>query len=299
MPCLQLALASAVQFWAGLPFYRNAWWALRARSAHMSVRVVLGTSAAYGYSLAALLAPAPGRPAATYFETSAVLIALVLLGKYLEALAKGRAAETVALLLRLQPPTARVVREDAVHEVPLAEVRAGDILEVRPGERIPVDGRLLQGASTVDESMLTGERLPVDRTPGQGVAGGTLNGAGAFTVRAERVGDDTALAAIARAVGEAQGGRAPIQRAADAASAWLVPVVLGAAAGTLLVWWAVGGSPGQAILVATSVLVVACPCALGSPPRPRSWWAPAAPRPWGSCSAGRRVRVVALDKTGR
>ena len=259
----QLALATPVQFGAGWTFYRDSYFNLRSRSANMSVLVALGTSAAYFYSLAAMLRPGPGGMVATYFETSALLIALVLFGKYLEAVAKGRASQAMRLLLGLQAKTARVLRAGLPVDVALADVQAGDVVLVRPGEKIPVDGEVLEGRSTIDESMLTGESLPVEKGPGAAVVGASLNKTGSFTFRATRVGRDTALAQIVRAVERAQGGKAPIQRVADVISNYFVPVVLGIAAITFVGWDLATGSQTAALLPAVAVLVIACPCALG------------------------------------
>ncbi|MBO8140797.1 MAG: copper-translocating P-type ATPase [Firmicutes bacterium] len=259
---VQLALATPVQFYAGWPFYVDAYHNLRSRSANMSVLVVLGTSAAYLYSLAALLWPELGIPG-LYFETSAVLITLILLGKLLEALAKGRTSEAIRKLMELKPKTARVIRDGAEVDIPVEEVRVGDLVVVRPGEKIPVDGIVREGYSTVDESMLTGESLPVDKRPGDAVAGATINRHGTFRFEATRVGKDTVLAQIIRAVEEAQGNKAPIQRLADRVSAYFVPAVVTVALVTFAGWYVVTGDITRALLNMTAVLVIACPCALG------------------------------------
>jgi len=261
-PLTQIILASLVQFIAGAPFYKGAWHALRNGSANMDVLVALGTSAAYFYSLVAVLVL---RSAHLYFEVSAILITLILLGKYLEALAKGRTSEAIRKLIGLQPRTARVVRSGAEMEVPIAEVSVGDIVLVRPGERIPVDGEVREGFSAVDESMLTGESLPVDKEPGDTVTGATVNKFGSLKVEATRVGKDSVLAQIVRVVQEAQGSKAPIQRLADVVAGYFVPVVIVIAIATFAYWfwWGLPGNLSRSLLNATAVLVIACPCAMG------------------------------------
>jgi len=219
-----LALATPVQFYAGADFYRNAWKALRHRAANMDTLIALGSSAAYFFSLAVLLF---GWFSHVYFETAAVIIALILLGRFLEARAKSRTSAAIKALIGLQPRTARILRGRAETEVPVADVRAGDIVAVRPGEKVPVDGVITLGQSTVDESMLSGESMPVEKGVGATVTGGTLNRAGAFQFRATRVGKETALAQIIRLVLDAQGSKAPVQRLADRISAVFVPVVIG------------------------------------------------------------------------
>ena len=260
---LQLALATPVQFIAGWTFYRDAYFNLRSRNANMSVLVVLGTSAAYLYSLAGVFFGRRFGITATYFETSALLITLVLLGKYLEAGAKGRTSAAIGKLLALQARTARVLRDGRVEEVPLAALRVGDLVLVRPGEKVAVDGELVEGASAVDESMLTGESLPVDKAVGDTVVGGSINASGSFTFRVTHVGRDTVLAQIVRAVEQAQGSKAPIQRIADVISNYFVPTVIAIAVLTFLGWYVASGDFTLALLSATAVLVVSCPCALG------------------------------------
>ena len=260
---LQLALATPIQFVAGWTFYRDAYFNLKNRNANMSVLVALGTSAAYFYSLAAVLAGPRLHVRGLYFEVSGILIALVLLGKLLEALAKGRTSEAIRKLMGLQAKTARVVREGQELDVPLESVGVGDVVIVRPGEKVPVDGEVIEGESAVDESMLTGESLPVDKQRGDVVIGSTLNRTGAFKFRATAVGSDTALARIVRVVEDAQTSRAPIQRIADVISNYFVPSVIGAALVTLGVWLLLGRGFTPALLAMTAVLVIACPCALG------------------------------------
>ncbi|BAS28824.1 heavy metal translocating P-type ATPase [Limnochorda pilosa] len=259
---VQLALATPVQFVSGWQFYKDSYHNLKSRNANMSVLVALGTSAAYFYSLAALLRPDLGIPG-LYFETSAVLITLVLLGKLLEARAKGRTSEAIRKLMGLQPRTARVIRAGSEQEIPIDQVQVGDRVVVRPGERIPVDGTVVSGASTVDESMLTGESLPVEKQPGDAVVGGTVNKQGTFQFEATRVGAETALAQIIRVVEEAQASKAPIQRLADVVSNYFVPAVVGISLVTFAVWYLTGGDFTASLLAMTAVLVIACPCALG------------------------------------
>ncbi|WP_371731863.1 HAD-IC family P-type ATPase [Thermaerobacter sp. PB12/4term] len=259
---LQLVLATPVQFYVGWVFYRDSYFNLKNRNANMSVLVALGTTAAYLYSVVALLWPGLGTTG-LYFETSAVLITLVALGKYLEAVAKGRTSAAIKKLLGLQARTARVIRDGREMDVPVEDVTVGDVVVVRPGEKIPVDGVVLEGRSAVDESMLTGESLPVEKGPGDEVIGATVNTTGSFKFRATRVGRDTALAQIVRIVEEAQASKAPIQAFADRVSGVFVPAVIAVALVTFGGWLAVTGDFTRALLAATAVLVIACPCALG------------------------------------
>ncbi|HMM22731.1 MAG TPA: heavy metal translocating P-type ATPase [Selenomonadales bacterium] len=260
-PYLQFALATPVQFIAGWEFYRGAYAALRNGSANMDVLVALGTSAAYFYSIANVFSGVPE----LYFETSAILITLIILGKLLEATAKGRTSEAIKALMGLQAKTARVVRGGEEADVPIEEVVAGDIIVVRPGEKVPVDGVITEGTSTVDESMLTGESIPVDKKAGDPVVGATINKFGTFKFRATKVGKDTALAQIVKIVEEAQGSKAPIQRFADVVSGYFVPTVVALAVLTFLAWYFVfdAGNFSRALVNFTAVLVIACPCALG------------------------------------
>ncbi|WP_416181131.1 heavy metal translocating P-type ATPase [Chloroflexus sp.] len=257
---LFLALATPVQFYSGRDFYRYAWRALRMRTATMDTLIALGSSAAYFYSLALLLSGAPGH---VYFETAAVIITLILVGKYLEARAKGQTSAAIKALIGLQPKTARVLRGGQEIDVPLSEVRAGEMVIVRPGEKIPVDGVVVAGESTVDESMLTGESLPVEKRPGDSVFGATINRSGSFQMRATRIGKDSALAQIVRLVQEAQGSKAPVQALVDRISAVFVPIVIVIAAVTFIGWLWAGAGLTQAMIFAVAVLVIACPCALG------------------------------------
>ncbi|MBN1659249.1 MAG: copper-translocating P-type ATPase [Anaerolineae bacterium] len=259
---LFLVLATPVQFYVGWDYYVGGWKSLRAGSANMDVLVAMGSSAAYFYSLAVLLFPGIGGH--VYFETSAAIITLIKLGKMLEARAKGRTSEAIKKLMGLRPKTARIVRDGQEIDVPIEAVVLGDIVLVRPGERIPVDGVVVEGHSAVDESMLTGESLPVDKRPGNEVVGGTINKQGLLRFEATRVGAQTALAQIIRLVEEAQGSKAPIQRLADRVSSIFVPAVIGAALLTFLGWLIVGGVGfTQAMIFMVAVLVIACPCALG------------------------------------
>ena len=260
-PLVQLVLATPVQFIVGWPFYRGAYNALRNGSANMDVLVALGTSSAYFFSLANMFTGSQD----LYFETSAVLITLIILGKLLEARAKGQTSAAIKSLMGLQAKTARVVRESQELDIPIEEVVVGDILVVRPGEKVPVDGIIVEGTSTIDESMLTGESLPVDKNVGDSVVGATINKFGAFKFTATKVGKDTALAQIVRIVEEAQGSKAPIQRFADVVSGYFVPAVVVIAILTFVAWYFIfdQGNFTRALVNFTAVMVIACPCALG------------------------------------
>ncbi|MDD5287234.1 MAG: heavy metal translocating P-type ATPase [Desulfuromonadaceae bacterium] len=260
---LNLLLATAVQFSAGLLFYRGAWSALKNRTANMDVLVALGTSAAYFYSLLAYLGLlGPHREA--FFETSAMLIAFIRLGKYLEARARGKAGEALKKLLHLQADKARIVTEEGEKEVPASVVRVGDIVLVRAGETIPVDGEVVEGGGTVDESMVTGESLPASKRVGDTVTGATISKNGVMRIRATRIGEATLLAQIVKMVREAQGDKAPIQRFADTVSAWFVPIVLLLAVATFSIWFYILSSDFlTAFRFAIAVVVIACPCAMG------------------------------------
>ncbi len=258
---LFLFLATPVQFYTGWDYYVGSYHALRNRTANMDILVALGSSAAYFYSLALLLLPTLSGH--VYFETSAVIITLIKLGKLLEARAKGQTSESIRKLIGLRPKTARVIRDQKEMDVPVEDVRVGDVVVVRPGERAPVDGVVIEGRSSVDESMLTGEPLPVDKRPGDEIIGATINNQGLLKFEATRVGAETALAQIIRLVQEAQGSKAPIQRLADQVASVFVPVVLVIAAFTFVAWWAIGGDFTTAMIRLVAVLVIACPCALG------------------------------------
>ncbi|WP_284641861.1 heavy metal translocating P-type ATPase [Paenibacillus silviterrae] len=267
-PWFQFALATPVQFIIGRQFYIGAYKALRNGSANMDVLVALGTSAAYFYSLYQTVEFSRGgshHMVELYYETSAVLITLILLGKLFEALAKGRSSEAIKTLMGLQAKTAVVIRDGQELIVPVEQVLAGDVVVVKPGEKIPVDGEVLRGVSTVDESMLTGESIPVEKREGDSVIGATINKNGVLQVKATKVGKETALAQIIKVVEEAQGSKAPIQRVADVISGIFVPIVVGIALVTFLIWYFIvePGSFSSALEKAIAVLVIACPCALG------------------------------------
>ncbi|MGD8776730.1 MAG: heavy metal translocating P-type ATPase, partial [Syntrophobacterales bacterium] len=255
------ALATPVQFYTGWDYYTGGLKSLRNRSANMDVLVAMGSSVAYFYSLAVLLYPSLGSH--VYFETSAVIITLIKLGKMLEARAKGRTGNAIRKLMGLRPKTATVLRDGREVEVPLKQVKVDDLVVVRPGEKIPVDGTVLEGASAVDESMLTGEPIPVDKVPGDAVVGATINSQGLLKFQATKVGKDTALAQIIRLVQEAQGSKAPIQALADRVAAVFVPGVIGIAIATFTMWWILGGEFVPAMIRLVAVLIIACPCALG------------------------------------
>ena len=273
---VQLALSAPVLFFCGWQFYRGAWKSARHLTADMNTLIAVGTGAAFAYSAVATIAPAAvsadahviagHAPAPVYFETAVVIIVLVLLGKLLEARARGRTSEAIKRLIGLQPRTARIIRDGIELELPTRDVLHDDIVIVRPGERLPVDGEVIDGASAVDESMLTGESMPVDKTAGSTVFGATMNTTGAFRFRATRVGAETALQQIVRLVREAQGRRAPIARMADAISAWFTPAVIGAAIVTFIAWMLFGPADARlatAMVSAVAVLIIACPCAMG------------------------------------
>ncbi len=273
-PWVELALATPVVLWGGLPFFRRGWDSLRNRSLNMFTLIALGTGMAFGYSLLATLVPSViphtmrGHDGAVpvYFEAAAVIVALVLLGQVMELRARSATSGAIRALLGLAPKTARRISVAGVEEdVPLEHVQLGDRLRVRPGERVPVDGVVLEGSSSVDESMITGEPIPVEKGPGDQVIGGTLNATGGFVVTAERVGRDTLLAQIVKMVAEAQRSRAPIQRLADRVAAWFVPAVVITAVATAIAWGVAGPEPrlAHALINAVAVLIIACPCALG------------------------------------
>lgn len=258
---LQFALATPVQFIAGYQFYRGAYKALKHGSANMDVLIALGTSAAYFYSVGATFF----YQGHVYYETATIIISLIILGRLLESIAKGRTSEAIKKLMGLQAKTARVIREGQEADIPVEDVRVGDVVLVRPGEKVPVDGIIKDGFSTVDESMLTGESIPVDKRAGDEVIGGTINKHGVFKFEATKVGADTALAQIIKIVEDAQGSKAPIQRLADIISAYFVPAVVVIAIITFLAWYFIAdpGNLARALINFTAVLVIACPCALG------------------------------------
>ncbi|MEW6422550.1 MAG: heavy metal translocating P-type ATPase [Deinococcota bacterium] len=306
---VMLALALPIQFGPGRRFYRLGWKSLKNRSPDMNALVMIGTTAAFLYSLVATVAPGifPEGTAHVYYEASGVVITLILLGKYFEAVAKGHSSEAMKKLLGLQAKTARVVRNGQELELPTDEVLVGDLISVRPGEKIPVDGEVVQGASFVDESMITGEPVPVSKQAGSSVVGGTINGNGALTFRATRIGADTALAQIIKLVETAQGSKPPIQGLADRVVAVFVPVVLVIAALTFLLWLIFGGQAALsfALITTVAVLIIACPCAMGlaTPTSIMVGTGKAAElgvlfKSGGALESLQDVRVVALDKTG-
>ncbi len=263
------ALATPVQFWIGRQFYIGAWGAFKHRSADMNTLIAVGTSAAYLYSVTATLFPsffeAGGMKAHVYFDTSALIIVLILLGRLLEARAKGQTSDAIKKLMGLQPKTARVIRDGKEIDIPVEEVITGDMVLVRPGEKIPVDGIVAEGKSAVDESMITGESIPVKKGPGNEVIGATINKTGSFKFQATKVGKDTALAQIIKLVRDAQGSKAPIQRLADVISGYFVPIVISIAIATFVIWFSFGPAPALtfALLNFVAVMIIACPCALG------------------------------------
>ena len=306
---LMFALAAPVQFYVGWDYYVGSWKSLRNGSANMDVLVALGSSVAFAYSVLvafALSVGSLGFGEHVYFETAALIITLIKLGKLLEVRAKGETSEAIRELMSLRPDTARVVRGDEEREIPLDQVGVGDIVVVRPGERVPVDGLLLDGRSSVDESMLTGESMPVDKEPGDEVIGATMNRAGSFRFRATKVGAQTALAQVIRLVREAQGSKAPIQRLADRVAGIFVPAVIALALTTFLVWWLlVGAGVTEALIRLVAVLVIACPCALGlaTPTAVMVGTGRGARlgilfRSSEALERARQVSVVVLDKTG-
>ena len=264
---LQFALIAPVMGWVGWPIHRTGWLALAHRAADMNSLITLGTVAAFGYSSVVTVAPGimPADVRDVYFEAVGVIVTLILLGRLLEARAKAGTGEAIRRLIGLQARTARVERDGATVEIPVEDVVAGEIVLVRPGEKVPVDGEILDGQSSLDESMVTGESMPVTKTAGDVVIGSTLNQTGAFRMRATKVGRDTMLAQIVRLVREAQTSKAPIQRLADAVARWFVPAVLFIAVATFVVWFDVGPAPAVtfALVAAVAVLIIACPCALG------------------------------------
>jgi len=306
---LQFALATLVLFGPGLRFFRKGVPALLRGAPDMNSLVSLGTAAAYGYSVVATFAPGvlPPGTANVYFEAAVVIVTLILLGRTLEARAKGRTSQAIKRLVGLQARTARVQRGDETVEVPLDEVTLGDVVLVRPGEKVPVDGAVVEGASYVDESMITGEPVPVAKAVGAEVVGGTLNTTGAFSFRVTKVGGDTVLAQIIRLVEQAQGSKLPIQALVDRVTMWFVPAVMAAAALTFLVWLVLGPAPALtfALVNAVAVLIIACPCAMGlaTPTSIMVGTGRAAElgvlfRKGEALQALRDVSVIALDKTG-
>ena len=273
LPWIELLLATPVVLWGGWPFFQRGWASIVNRSTNMFTLIAMGTGVAYLFSLIATVFPGmfpasfrdmSGTPP-VYFEAAAAIVTLVLLGQVLELRARSRTGAAIRALLDLSPKTARVLRDGTEQDIPLDQVKPGDRLRVRPGEKIPVDGVVLEGTSSVDESMITGESMPVTKEPGSRVIGATVNATGSFVMRAERVGSETLLARIVQMVSQAQRSRAPIQRLADRVAAWFVPAVIAIAALTFIVWALFGPEPrlAHALVNAVAVLIIACPCALG------------------------------------
>ncbi|WP_392536239.1 heavy metal translocating P-type ATPase [Nostoc sp. C117] len=266
-PWVQLVLTTPVQFWCGYSFYVNSWKAFKRHAATMDTLIALGTSAAYFYSLFPTVFPSffisQGLQPDVYYETCAVVITLILLGRLFENRAKGQTSEAIRKLIGLQAKTARLIRNGREVDVPIEQVEIGDVVLVRPGEKIPVDGEVVDGTSTVDEAMVTGESVPVKKQPGDEVIGATINKTGSFKFRATRVGKDTVLAQIVQLVQQAQGSKAPIQRLADQVTGWFVPTVIAIAILTFIIWYNIMGNVTLALITTVGVLIIACPCALG------------------------------------
>ncbi len=306
---LLFALATPVQFYVGRSYHRGAWKSARALAPNMDLLISLGTNAAYWFSVIVLFAPLFGitLESHVYFESAAVIITLIKVGKYLEARAKGQTSDAIKNLMQLQAKTARVERDGSEIEIPVSDVRVGDIVSVRPGEKVPVDGVIVDGYSSLDESMITGESLPVEKTKGDSVIGATLNKMGAFKFEARKVGKETALAQIIKLVEEAQGSKAPIQRLADQIAAVFVPAVIGIALATFAVWMIFGPQPAFnfAFVNFVAVLIIACPCALGlaTPTAIMVGTGKGAEngvliRSGGALETAHKVTAIILDKTG-
>src|SRR5579859_8037324 len=273
LPWVELVLSTPVVLWCGLPFFQRFWTSLVKRSPNMFTLIGLGTGVAYVYSVVATVAPRifpealrrMGGYPEVYFEAAAAITALVLLGQVMELRARSRTSAAIRALLDLSPKTARRITEAGEQDIPLENVHPGDHLRVRPGERVPVDGVVLEGRGTIDESMITGESIPVEKEANSKVIGATINAAGSFIIRAERVGSETLLARIVQLVGQAQRSRAPIQRLADRVAAWFVPTVVAVSVVTFIAWFLIGPQPrlANALVNAVAVLIIACPCALG------------------------------------
>ncbi len=306
-----LLLTTPVQFWIGLRFYSGLRLLFKYRTADMNTLIAIGTLAAYFYSAAVVFFPgffsAGGIAPKVYFDTSAIIITLILLGRYLELLAKGRASEAIKKLMKLSAKTARVIRENKEQEIPIEEVKAGDIIIVRPGEKIPVDGEVTEGYSQIDESMVTGESMPVSKKAGDKVIGATINQTGSFKFRATKVGKETLLAQIIKMVEQAQGSKAPIQRLADVVSSYFVPAVIVIAVLTFIVWFFAGPEPAIAFALVNfvAVLIIACPCALGlaTPMAMMVSMGSSAEkgiliRDAASLEIARKIKSIILDKTG-
>ena len=266
-PWLQLILTTPVQFWCGQSFYRGAWKSLKHRGADMNTLIALGTSAAYFYSVFVTLFPGffrrQGLEPEVYYESAAIIITLILLGRLFESRARGQTTDAIRKLIGLQAKTARIIRKGQEVDIPIQEVQVSDVVLVRPGEKIPVDGVVLDGSSTIDEAMVTGESVPVKKQAGDEVIGATINKSGSFKFQASRVGKDTVLAQIVQLVQQAQGSKAPIQRLADRITGWFVPVVIAIAISTFVIWFYLMGNLTLATIATLEVLIIACPCALG------------------------------------
>ena len=266
-PLFQLVLTTPVLFWCGSSFFINAWKALKRHTATMDTLVTIGTGAAYLYSLFPTFFPeyftSRGLLADVYYEAATVIVTLILLGRLLENRAKGQTSQAIRSLVGLQAKTARIIRQGREVDIPIAEVVVGDVILVRPGEKIPVDGKIVDGSSTIDEAMVTGESAPVKKQPGDEVIGATINKTGSFKFQATRVGKDTFLAQIVKLVQQAQGSKAPIQRLADRVTGWFVPAVIAIAIATFIIWYNIMGNVTMALITTVGVLIIACPCALG------------------------------------
>jgi P-type Cu+ transporter len=308
-PGVQLALTLPVQFWCGLDFYRNAWKALKRHAATMDTLVALGTSTAFAYSLFPTFHPdffrAEGLQPDVYYEAAAVVITLILVGKLLEGRAKKQTGTAIRKLIGLQAKTARLIRQGIEVDIPIEEVQIGDRILVRPGEKIPVDGEIVAGKSTIDESMVTGESIPIDKQVGDEVIGATINKTGSFEFRATRVGKDTVLAQIVQLVQQAQGSKAPIQKLADRVTGWFVPVVIAIAILTFIIWFNVMGNLTLALTTMVGVLIIACPCALGLATPTSVMVGTGKGAEYGilikgaeSLELAHKIKTIVLDKTG-
>ncbi len=306
---VQLILATPIQLWCGSSFYIGAWKAFKHHTATMDTLIALGTGAAFLYSIAVTLNPnffiAQGLKPEVYYEAAVIVITLILLGKLFENRAKGETSEAIRKLMGLQPKTARLIRNGQEIDVPIDEVQIDDVVLVRPGEKIPVDGEAIAGHSTVDESMVTGESIPVEKHIGDDVIGATLNKTGSLQIRAQRVGKDTVLAQIVQLVQQAQGSKAPIQRLADRVTGWFVPAVIAIAIGTFIIWFDVMGNLTLATMTAVGVLIIACPCALGlaAPTSIMVGTGKGAEngiliKDAGSLELAHKIQTIVLDKTG-
>jgi P-type Cu+ transporter len=306
---LQAALTAPVQFWCGKSFYINAWQALKRKTATMDTLIVLGTSTAYWYSLLISFFPTvlteQGLVPHVYYETAAVVITLILLGRLVESRARSHTSDAVRKLIGLQAKTARIVQRGKEIDIPIAAVEVGDIVVVRPGEKIPVDGEIIEGASTVDEAMMTGESISAKKATGDEVIGATLNQTGSFKFRVTRVGKDTFLAQIVKLVQDAQGSKAPIQRLADQVTGWFVPAVIGVAIATFLIWFFFLHKPTLALIAMVEVLIIACPCALGLATPTSIMVGTGKGAEYGilikgadSLELAHKLQIIVLDKTG-